>query len=46
MSTFLLRNVRLVNPGRKITAGDLLVRDGRIDALGETPIREGWFEII
>lgn len=35
MSTFLLRNVRLVNPGREITTGDLLVRDGRIAALGE-----------
>src|SRR5687768_9425808 len=41
MSNFLIRNVRLVNPGREITTGDLLVRDGRIAALGEIPAASG-----
>ena len=41
MSTFLLHNVRLVNPGREITTGDLLVHDGRIAALGEISAAAG-----
>lgn len=35
MSSLLLRNVRLVHPGREIKSGDLLVQDGRIAAVGE-----------
>jgi N-acetylglucosamine-6-phosphate deacetylase len=34
MPCFLLRDVRLVEPGRQITPGDLLVRDGHIVAHG------------
>jgi len=37
MSSLLIRNVRLVNPGREITTGDMLVRGGRIIALGAIP---------
>jgi N-acetylglucosamine-6-phosphate deacetylase len=37
MSSFLIRNVRLVEPGKSIRAGDLLVRDGRIAAVGAFP---------
>lgn len=32
--SFLIRNARLVEPGKKISAGDVLVRDGRIVATG------------
>lgn len=35
MSDFLLRNVRIVEPGRRIVAGDLLVRNGRV--AGQNP---------
>src|SRR5678815_5605750 len=34
MSTRLIRNARIVEPGKKISAGDMLVRDGRIAAFG------------
>jgi len=34
MSSVLIKNVRLVEPGRSIRPGDVLVRDGRIAALG------------
>lgn len=34
MSSLLIRNVRLVEPGKSISRGDLLVRDGRIVARG------------
>ncbi len=34
MSSLLIRNVRLVEPGKSISRGDLLVRDGRIVASG------------
>lgn len=37
MSTLLIRNVQLVEPGNAIRPGDLLVRDGRIAALGTVP---------
>ncbi len=37
MADLLLRHVRLVQPGRGIAAGDVLVRGGRIAALGEIP---------
>ena len=37
MSALHISNVRLVNPGRSVTTGDLLVRDGRIVATGEIP---------
>ena len=37
MSSFLLHNVRLVNPGREITSGNLLVRGGKIVAVGVVP---------
>lgn len=33
-----IRNVRLVEPGRRIQSGDLLVRDGRIVALGSSTV--------
>lgn len=35
MSSLLIRSVRLLNPGRDIRAGDLLVREGRIVAIGD-----------
>lgn len=35
MNSFLLRNVRLVDPGRRIFPGDVLVRDGIIAATGQ-----------
>ncbi len=34
MAAFLIRNARLVHPGRAIATGDLLVREGRIVAVG------------
>ena len=34
MASLLIRNARLVEPGRQVTQGDLLVRDGAIAALG------------
>ncbi len=34
MPSFLLRHVQIVDPGHSITAGDVLVRDGRIAAVG------------
>ncbi|MSU46634.1 MAG: hypothetical protein EXS42_05800 [Lacunisphaera sp.] len=34
MSSLLIRNVRLVEPGKLIRPGDVLVRDGRIVAIG------------
>jgi N-acetylglucosamine-6-phosphate deacetylase len=34
MGPLLIRHARLVHPGRDIVAGDLLVRDGRIAAIG------------
>ena len=34
MSALLIRNVRLVRPGLDISAGDVLVRGGRIIAAG------------
>lgn len=34
MSSLLIRNVRLVEPGKSIRPGDVLVRDGRIAAVG------------
>ena len=34
MQPILIRNARLVEPGKGINSGDLLVRDGRIAALG------------
>ncbi|MCX6950832.1 MAG: amidohydrolase family protein [Verrucomicrobia bacterium] len=37
MSALLIRQVRIVNPGREITSGDVLVRDGRIVAVGTVP---------
>ena len=37
MAPFLIRNARLVNPGREITTGDLLVVEGHIHALGSIP---------
>ncbi|MEO6246314.1 MAG: amidohydrolase family protein [Opitutaceae bacterium] len=37
MSALLIRHARLVNPGRDITEGDVLVRDGRIVATGNIP---------
>ena len=37
MPSLLIRNVRLVRPGRSIEAGDVLVREGRIAAVGEVP---------
>jgi len=37
MSALLIRQVRIVNPGREITAGDVLVRDGQIVAVGTIP---------
>jgi N-acetylglucosamine-6-phosphate deacetylase len=37
MSSLHVRNARLVNPGREITSGDLLVAGGRIVAVGEIP---------
>lgn len=39
MSSLLISNARIVEPGRRIHAGDLLVRDGRIAAVG--PISAG-----
>jgi N-acetylglucosamine-6-phosphate deacetylase len=41
MSSFLIRNARLVHPGRSIVPGDLLVRDGRIAAVGAIPANAG-----
>src|SRR5688500_10526850 len=37
MSAFLVRNARLVNPGRYITTVDVLVREGRLAAVGVIP---------
>lgn len=37
MASYLIRNVRLVEPGKSIRPGDLLIRDGRIAALGTFP---------
>ncbi len=37
MPSLLIRNARLVNPGRAIATGDLLVRSGRIAAVGTVP---------
>ena len=37
MSALLIRNVRLVRPGLEVTAGDVLVRGGRIVAAGAVP---------
>src|SRR5688572_1980599 len=34
MSCLLIRNAILVEPGRRVSPGDLLVRDGRIAATG------------
>jgi N-acetylglucosamine-6-phosphate deacetylase len=34
MPAFLIRNVRIVEPGRRIVPGDVLVRDGKIVAAG------------
>jgi N-acetylglucosamine-6-phosphate deacetylase len=35
MAPLLIRNVRIVQPGHRIFTGDVLVRDGRIEALGD-----------
>ena len=35
MSNFIVRNTRLVQPGKAIMTGDLLVRDGKITAVGQ-----------
>lgn len=40
MQPILIRNARLVHPGKGITAGDLLVRDGRIAALGTITVQD------
>jgi N-acetylglucosamine-6-phosphate deacetylase len=37
MSALHLRNVRIVNPGREVATGDVLVRGGRIAAVGNIP---------
>jgi N-acetylglucosamine-6-phosphate deacetylase len=37
MPALLIRNVRALNPGAAITRGDVLVRDGRIVAVGAVP---------
>jgi N-acetylglucosamine-6-phosphate deacetylase len=37
MSSLLIRNARIVNPGREITGGDVLVHSGKIVAVGEVP---------
>jgi N-acetylglucosamine-6-phosphate deacetylase len=37
MSSLHIRNVRLVNPGREVTTGDVLVQRGRIVSVGEVP---------
>jgi N-acetylglucosamine-6-phosphate deacetylase len=40
-SNFLLRNVRMVEPGRRIVAGDLLVRDGAVAERGQISLVAG-----
>ena len=37
MSSLLIRNVRLVEPGIQIRVGDMLIRDGKIAAYGRVP---------
>lgn len=37
MGSLVLRNVQIVDPGRAIFPGDVLVRDGRIAAVGTVP---------
>lgn len=37
VASLLIRNARLVEPGRRIRTGDLLVIDGKITAVGEIP---------
>ena len=37
MSSLHIRNVRIVQPGQRIHAGDVLVRDGRIVSVGAVP---------
>jgi N-acetylglucosamine-6-phosphate deacetylase len=37
MASLLITNVRILKPGRDTTPGDLLVRDGRIAAVGAIP---------
>jgi N-acetylglucosamine-6-phosphate deacetylase len=39
-SSLLIRDVRLVEPGRRIATGDVLVRNGRIVATGTVPEEE------
>jgi dihydroorotase-like cyclic amidohydrolase len=34
MSSLLIRNVHVVQPGQRILPGDVLVRDGRIASVG------------
>jgi N-acetylglucosamine-6-phosphate deacetylase len=41
MSGYLLRNVRLVEPGRRIVSGDLLVRDGVVAGHGQVSVTAG-----
>ncbi len=40
MSCFLIRHARIVEPGKAISNGDLLVRDGRIAAFGRVESHE------
>lgn len=37
MPTFLIRDVRILNPGREVVRGDVLIRGGRIVAAGLIP---------
>lgn len=37
MSRFLIRNVRIVEPGKRVFAGDVLIENGTIAATGEVP---------
>jgi N-acetylglucosamine-6-phosphate deacetylase len=37
MTSLLLRNVRMVQPGKSIRSGDVLIGDGRIVRVGEVP---------
>lgn len=37
MSALVIRNARILNPGREISSGDVLVRDGRIVAVDSFP---------
>lgn len=37
MTSFLIRNVRIVEPGRRVHSGDVLVNEGAIVATGQVP---------